>query len=150
MNTEIHALAAVVPLALEQRHYERHNLCFSVKFEVIAEPAPEAAPRRPAGHAAQGPAREPFDPSVYTRSISGGGLGMQGPLEEMSKRDFSTGDRLLIRIGIPHSDETLRCLGKVVWKDVDQASGLFHAGVEFVAVNKGDLDDVISRHPAAA
>jgi hypothetical protein len=145
VKTEIHALAAVIPLALEQRRYDRHNLCFSVNFEVIQEPATET-PRR----AVREPVPDLFDPSVYTQSISGGGLGLQGPLDEMSKRDFSTGDRLLIKIGIPHSDETLRCLGKVVWKDVDQASGLFHAGVEFVAVNQGDLDGVIRRHPAAA
>lgn len=153
MKTEIHALAAVVPLALEQRHYERHNLCFSVNFEVIPEDGVEAAvPRRRGAkrRVAPAPAAEAFDPAVYTRSISGGGLGLQGPLEETSKRDFSTGDRLLIKIDIPHSDETLRCLGKVVWKDVDPASGLFHAGVEFVAVNKGDLDGVIRRHPASA
>jgi hypothetical protein len=153
VKTEIHALAAVVPLALEQRHYERHNLCFSVNFEVIAgEPAEAPAPRRrgAGGHATQVPNAEAFDQAIYTRSISGGGLGLQGPLDEDSQRNFSTGDRLLIKIDIPHSDETLRCLGKVVWKDVDHVSGLFHAGVEFVAVNKGDLDGVISRHPAAA
>jgi hypothetical protein len=152
VKTEIHALAAVVPLALEQRHYERHNLCFSVNFEVIPQAIPDAVPGKAGRSARQRPAQamEGFDPAVYTRSISGGGLGLQGPLVETSSRDFATGDRLLIKIGIPHSDETLRCLGKVVWKDVDPASGLFHAGVEFVAVNKGDLDEVISRHPAAA
>lgn len=157
MTTEIHALAAVVPSALEQRHHERHNLCFSVNFEVIQEAAAEKAAaaanqagRRAPRGAALEPVRDLFDPSVYTQSISGGGLGLQGPLAEMSKKDFSAGDRLLIKIEIPRSDETLRCLGRVVWKDVDHATGLFHAGVEFVAVNKGDLDGVIRRHPAAA
>lgn|GEM_PF-7018891 len=149
MKTEMHALAAVIPLALEQRHYERHNLCFSVNFEVIPEASRRRgarAPQRPAEASCQ----DLFDPAAYTRSISGGGLGLQGPLDEASNRDFAAGDRLLIKIGIPHSDETLRCVGKVVWKDVDPAAGLFNAGVEFVAVNQGDLDGVIRRHPARA
>ena len=150
LKSEMHALAAVIPLALEQRHYERHNLCFSVNFEVIPE-APQRRPSRASrSRSPKAPSQESFDPAAYTRSISGGGLGLQGSLDEASSRDFSAGDRLLIKIGIPHSDETLRCVGKVVWKDVDPAAGLFNAGVEFVAVNKGDLDGVIRRHPAAA
>lgn len=138
----IQATAAVVPLAYQQRRYDRQNLCFKIQFRVLEDDEvmkalyqlhPEPLNSSPASNSGDS------SYETYTENISQGGLGLGGDLRSLNDRVLEEGDFLKIEITLPYTQSKIRCLGSVAWVEVDEDAEIFRAGVSFVAVNPMDL-----------
>lgn len=141
MIHENQATAAVVPLAYQQRRYDRQNLCFRIHFQVLEDDEVMQAlyqlqPLRTT-HSPQDVTVGPYE--TYTHNISDGGLGLSGDLRDLTGRILEEGDFLKIEIHPPHGEAKIRCLGSVAWVELDEDAEIFRAGVSFVAVHTQDL-----------
>ncbi|MGH7441443.1 MAG: PilZ domain-containing protein [bacterium] len=137
MRLEFEADAAVVPAAQERRRHKREDLCFKVRFHVLgADDALQALDALE-----HGPGR-PRDGEWYMQNLSSGGLGLCGPVQALHNGALKEGDVLKLEIQPPRTRHRLRCLGEVTWVEWLPGTGLFRAGVAFIGVHPGDLEQM--------
>jgi len=139
MLLDIEADAAIVPLAHQRRRHQREDLCFKVRFRVL-HGADAAKVLDQVQISAGDETSEPESgDETYAANLSMGGLGLCGHFKTLEGRTLSEGDFLKIEIQPPRLDQTVRCLGRVAWIELSPETGVFRAGVSFLAVNPEDL-----------
>jgi hypothetical protein len=67
-----------------------------------------------------------------------------GHFKTLAGRTLSEGDFLKIEIQPPRSQGVVRCLGRIAWIEMSPETGVFRAGVAFLAVNPNDLKKIRS------
>lgn len=141
MRLEFEADASVVPLAHERRRHKRDDLCFKVRFSVLAE-----ADALRVLDDLKLETNPTSGNESFAENFSSGGLGLCGPLDTLRGRTLQEGDYLRIEIQPPRMAARVRCVGEVSWAEMHFEAGIFRAGVRFVAVNPEDLEQL--HHPA--